>query len=218
MLLTVTDNSLLYSELWDVFQLGGVFSYFVTPHEALFAENIPNDVTAILIDYTSNRTAAKEICLKLKSRFPNAKIAALASKNGLAYERFTYAPGADIELILPVTRDRLAAFVYDHYYKQVQPTLFSDPRLYISHNRNDSRLLGYMLELTSSEHRILLLLASFPNCIFSTDEICKLCFGGAKASSIKVHVCNINKKAKALSGRKLINSYRPQSYSLNRNM
>ena len=129
MLLTITDNSDLYRELWDIFRLGGVFSHLISLSEAMIAESVPNDTTAVLIDYTSNRITAKEICLMLKARFPNMKIAALASKEGLAYERFTYAPGSDRELILPVSKDKLAEFVFDHYYKQVHPALFSDPRL-----------------------------------------------------------------------------------------
>jgi hypothetical protein len=79
-------------------------------------------------------------------------------------------------------------------------------------------LLGYRIELSQAELRILRLLISFSDREFTASKISKICFNDGKcgAYSIPVLVSRINKKASVISGRRLILSKRYAGYRINR--
>ena len=186
MLLTVTDDQQLSERLWRCFKLCGIFSYVMTYNEIQLATNIPREVTAVILDATDSRLRAESVCVNIKEKFPKIAVASLASKHGFTHDRFLYVAGTDAELVLPIQDDDLAAFVIKFYYKYVRIESFGTSRLKLTHDRGKSLLLGYRLSLTPKEHRILLLLASFPHEHFSADNICLLCNGEKEASSTKV--------------------------------
>ena len=69
-------------------------------------------------------------------------------------------------------------------------------------DENESFLLGFPLKLTPTERRILLTIAQSGNA--STDDLIRLLSSGVTRENVTVHICSINKKAHAISGRKLI--------------
>lgn len=68
--------------------------------------------------------------------------------------------------------------------------------------RNEIRLLGYTLHLSPSERQIIEIL--FLREFVTVDEFHRFSKPTLPKSSIPVHICSINKKAFAISGRKLI--------------
>lgn len=63
-------------------------------------------------------------------------------------------------------------------------------------------LLGFPLKLTPTEHRFLLFIAQ--NSFASANDLIPLLRTNASRGNISVHICEINKKAYAISGRKLV--------------
>ena len=73
-------------------------------------------------------------------------------------------------------------------------------RLALYPERHEAFLLGYPLYLTETEYAIVAFLSSLNGGSASRGTICELC----GEESFNIHICNINKKATELSGRKLI--------------
>lgn len=86
-------------------------------------------------------------------------------------------------------------------------------KLTVSPQSREIVLLGYAVKLTKSEHAILMSLME------SDEEGVEI--AGLResigTSSVSVHVCNINRKARELSGRSLI-VYANKRYKINKNM
>jgi len=75
-----------------------------------------------------------------------------------------------------------------------------------------SFLLGFPLKLTPTERRILLSIAE--NDSVSADELIPLLKTNVSRTNISVHICEINRKAYSISGRKLV-LFEAGSYKLN---
>ena len=63
-------------------------------------------------------------------------------------------------------------------------------------------LLGYPLKLTPTERRFLLFIAT--NGSASAEDLIPLLRTNASRGNIAVHICEINRKAHAIGGRKLV--------------
>lgn len=69
--------------------------------------------------------------------------------------------------------------------------------------------------LTPTERRILILLVMCKERWISEAEISRTCLdGGSKTSSVAVHVCNMNKKFKTATGKRLIRTKRGFGYTV----
>ena len=73
-------------------------------------------------------------------------------------------------------------------------------------------LLGYRLSLSPTEEKLLRTVAEGGRC--DTEALCSLLAKGVSSGNIAVHINSINKKAHAISGRKLI-IYESGQYKIN---
>ena len=74
--------------------------------------------------------------------------------------------------------------------------------LFVDGSADDVLLLGYRLELTPAERKIVTLIAE--NGRIGTGGLCSALGGNITRGNVAVHICSINKKAAEISGRKLI--------------
>ena len=79
-------------------------------------------------------------------------------------------------------------------------------------DEKETFLLGYPLKLTPTERRFLLFIAQ--NEFASADDLIPLLRTDASRGNIAVHICEINKKAHLISGRKLV-LFEAGQYKLN---
>ncbi|MBE6593242.1 MAG: hypothetical protein E7642_04530 [Ruminococcaceae bacterium] len=80
---------------------------------------------------------------------------------------------------------------------------------------NGIRLLGFPLELTPTETRLLSAIAE--NERMSVDELALLLNEGVKRGNVAVHINAINRKAEAISHRKLV-VFTKNAYEINKYM
>ena len=73
---------------------------------------------------------------------------------------------------------------------------------YLNITNDGAYLIGYKLKLSPTEHTILFEIADKNGC--SVDELLPLLSSGVSRGNIAVHINSINKKADAVSGRKLV--------------
>lgn len=71
---------------------------------------------------------------------------------------------------------------------------------------------GNRLELTEQEKLIVMHLTLCHGVAFNSDEIASFCLSGGKATSVAVHICNINAKNRASATERIIYSKRYQGY------
>ena len=79
-------------------------------------------------------------------------------------------------------------------------------------DENEAYLLGYELKLSPTERKILFTIAKSES--ITADALLELLPTNLSRGNITVHICSINKKARLLSGRKLV-LYEKGSYKLN---
>ena len=87
-------------------------------------------------------------------------------------------------------------------------------KLHIDAENRSALILGYRVHLTSSECALLCAVASDSG--IATERILSECFEGKelKPVNVAVHVFNINQKAYAITGRKLIVGNRKSGYRI----
>lgn len=83
---------------------------------------------------------------------------------------------------------------------------------YLNITKDESYLIGYKLKLTPTERAILFEIAVKSSA--TIDELLSLLSDGVSRGNIAVHINSINKKANAVSGRKLV-LFENNSYILN---
>ena len=188
MILTVSDNVELCKDLHRFFLQKGAFSRFVSfVNLPDFVKCDTKSIDFAIIDGSSSKKDVRFACEIVAEYFPSAQIEIFAHIDQLK-ELFVNAP-TDVGI------QGLKVSTLDH----------------------TARLLGYPLRLTKNEYKILLLLLCEKR-IFSADEILDLAFPfseNASKNQLAVHVCNINKKATLISGRRLIINPHKNGYTLN---
>jgi DNA-binding response OmpR family regulator len=159
----------------------------------------------IMIDGRFSLKDARTAHETLQCRFPVSKIKIITNiKTFCEHENSISSEASIMEII-----DSLS----DKHQVSVDQGL-----LKISTTETAAFLLGYPLRLTKSEYKILLLLASYPEKAFQSADIVRLAFPfspDVSKNHLAVHVCNINKKAEKISGRKLIVNPHKNGYTLN---
>ena len=83
---------------------------------------------------------------------------------------------------------------------------------YLSITKDEAYLIGYKLKLTPTERAILFEIADKNGS--SIDELLHLLTDGVSRGNIAVHINSINKKADAVSGRRLV-LFEDEKYILN---
>ena len=94
----------------------------------------------------------------------------------------------------------------------------SDGKLYVDTDKRVVLLLGYVLHLTASEFAILHTIVE--NRGISKQGLLDRCFEGKGLTegNIAVHVYNINRKAKEITGRRFISGNRKYGYKVVHNI
>ena len=86
---------------------------------------------------------------------------------------------------------------------------------YLNITKDEAYLIGYKLKLSPTERAILFEIADKGNA--SIEELLPLLSDGVSRGNIAVHINSINKKADAVSGRRLV-LFENDKYILNPNM
>lgn len=86
---------------------------------------------------------------------------------------------------------------------------------YIDEEKKYAVLLGYVMPLTATEFAVLRIISEGEDYV-GAEDIALRVFAGKTLTSgnVAVHVCNINKKAKTIGGRRLIAWRRYKGYKL----
>lgn len=86
--------------------------------------------------------------------------------------------------------------------------------LYIAENQNEVIFLGYKLEVTKTEYKILKELAKSPNIPLSAEQIAIKTELDLSKENVAYHIHSINKKAKIISNRCFIKNIAKNGYFL----
>ena len=205
MILTVSDDIDFCKRLHRMMLSVGVFSFFVTLENLSdFVECSTEFVDLVVIGGCESHKDARIACEYLRKNLPSVNIKALTG--GVVSGDLADLAITDAQLI-----EFARSFSVAH--RGISPF----QNLKISPSETKANLLGYPVRLTKSEHKILLLLSSDPERIFSGESISRLAFPfhDISKNQLAVHICNINKKAEAISGRKLIINPHKNGYMLN---
>ncbi len=211
MILTVTDDPILSERLLKLYRSDLYFSFFSDSQNLpYFVKNKTDLIKLCIID--GRKISANEfngICQHIKENLPNAKLCAILTRKPSDSGRFLRSRYIDAQIFEPLSSASLNSFI--NSFSRAQSTIKS---IHISADRNETRLLGYQLALTPAEHRILALLLTHPEMVFSVSDISSLTYLKNEAS-VSVHVCVVNKKAEKISGRPLILSKYGIGYHVN---
>ncbi len=88
-------------------------------------------------------------------------------------------------------------------------------KLRLNDDGRSALVLGYRVELTAAEYEILRILSSSEAAIHKSD-ICRQV--EIKENGLAVHIANINKKARPITGRRLIEGNRKAEYRISETM
>ena len=217
MLLTISDSDEFCRQLKSEYDRLGIFSFFLrTDNFTNFVDSDTNIIDTVIIDASLPQDESKRICRSMKESKSILKIGVILKSSKSASARFLQLKDADAELFLPFTHDQFLSF-----YKRLCPLekeCTKNPRLAISPDRLKTYLIGYKLDLTKTEHKILLLLSANPDRSFSASDISRLISPLSiklmSANNVAVHVSANNKKAYLITGRMLILNSHKEGYRL----
>lgn len=174
-------------------------------------EDLPIAVRAVVINECGNAEISSKLCEDIRKDFPNASLGVILNEAHAQNSLFRHVKNADFELISPFSEEKFAKFLkdlgIDNNIDRFSPTLTCSAKA--------AALMGYDLDLSQSEYRLLTFLIAFDNHICPSELIQEVCFVGT--SSVRVLIDRINKKAKNISGRPLILSHYGKGYSINQN-
>jgi hypothetical protein len=208
LLLTISSNREFTKRIESIYLANGIFSAFCHACDiSNFVDCETNIIDFVIIDSSISIKDLRAIYTSLKTFFE-------ASHIGVFGDSPLHIDGATALR----SREELLAFLFPLIEKSTQNRLRA--KLKISFFERRAVLLGYPIALTPKEHRILMLLASEPDVVFSPENISKFAFpfdNPTSKNQVAVHVCNINKKAFPISGRALIENPHKKGYLINPN-
>ena len=206
MILTITSDSALTLKLSNLYRQEQYFSYF-TDHEHLFdiIAQRANIIKLCIIDCRSISSKTTDLALtSISERIPNVDIITIAKNSNYCRKPYSHLQISD-----PFFNEKM---------KELLTKLYKNRRTdscMISHDKYDKvLLLGYPMNLTSTERRILMLLSEYPKNVFTPSDISHL-VGLKNSKSVAVHISSINKKAVIISERPLILSKYSLGYHIN---
>ena len=144
-----------------------------------------------------SRSSVKYICDTILRRFPSSNIAVAVNADSSSPTRFREIEGVNRQIIIPCG---------ENIFKQLLFRYFSFTSSYgVLKFQNTSRsatLLGYPLSLSKTDYAIVRLLACAKENPVTADALSE--FLKISSNCLSAHICAINKKAFALTDRKLI--------------
>ncbi len=202
----------------DIFTYQNSFPSLENTHGTeLFVRSLPFGFSVALIDSTLDENFGNSVCKYIKQIRPEITTVVLYDKSRYMTQKFKYFNMADYDIDMSrgdepsfSLASLLSSLGYKPKYENVHLKLIKDSRSAI--------YLGLKMNLTESEYRILLYMCSNDGKIFSPEDILAFCFAESYrmvSTNVKYHISHINRKSKALGGRKLILSVRGKGYRLN---
>ena len=215
MFLTVTDDPDLSNKLIKIYRSSLYFSFFVTHQEmARFVEKETKTIKLCIVDGRSISTnRLNKACEQLKKMISGVKVCVILKRKDSDRSLFLRSKCTDSQIFEPFSSLDLTHAI-ESLFEREKTSDHSCITLCV--DRRKTRLIGYPLHLTPSEHRLLALLLKYPQKTFSAKEASSLAYITNEAS-VSVHVCAINKKAAMISQRPLILSKYGLGYYINPN-
>lgn len=169
-------------------------------------EDFPEPPSIVIADATEKKEAVEDICQSIKNKYPQSKCIAIMKKNEFPESRYRYFKNADFEIYYDISND-IGKDTQQYLKRLGYAPERKFNRLDMRGGRKTATLLNYPIELTPSEHRILLYLTLAGGVPVNESILLKSCFCESYrmlVENVRVHISNINKKAKFLGGRPLI--------------
>lgn len=172
----------------------------------LHLDNLPEIPSIMIVDATENEEMGESICKNIKNKHPQSKCIAIIKNRDFSESRFRYLKHADFEVYYNSPKD--IGKDVERYLKRLGYNPVKEfMRLDLKNGRKAATLLNYPINLTPAEYHILLYLTSSGEAPVNEDFLLKSCFCESYrmlVENVRVHISNINKKAKFLGGRPLI--------------
>lgn len=210
MLALLTDNPSLCHRLSPVLLSNGIFHYVEGLDKGLMLCDA-KEIGGVILDTKGNFETARILCTALRARYPEMPIAALLDDGtacDMPADRSIRAEDGELW-------QEVSAFCHAVMGRERQ--ILSLHQLYITENANDTRYLGYPLQLSTSEHLLLLCLTYLAPRVVPPEELHRLCdpLGLHSAKSLAVRISAINQKAREIHPRTLICNAFKRGYTLN---
>ena len=202
----------------DIFSYQKSFPNIANAHGlADFIKDLPSRFSVALIDATSDEKFGKSVCKVIKEILPHITTVVLYDKSLFDAEKFKYFAMSDHET--DISREDEPSFSLSALLTYLgYMTKYEYRHLRLTKEDHSAVYLGMKMALTEAEYRILLYMCTEAEGISTSEDILSFCFAESYrmvSTNVKHHISHINKKAKALGGRKLILSVRGKGYKIN---
>lgn len=182
-----------------------------------FINELPPELSFALVDSVSDGNFGNLVCRELKEIKPNMTLIVLFDRSFHKTEKFKYYEMADYEI--DISQGDEPAFSLSPLLESLgyMPE-YEYRHLKLIKAKHSAIYLGMKMPLTESEYRILLFICTNADSVISPEELLAFCFAESYRmviSNVKHHISHINKKSKALGGRKLILTIREKGYKIN---
>ena len=173
-----------------------------------------------VIDASEGLDFAEKACLEYKRLSPDVKCIVLIDKSKCTESRFKYVSLSDREIVyisLEHLSEELSDILAEYGRAPVRKYVYLD----LGKTRRDANLMKMSLDVTEAEYRILLYLCNHTEKFETDKNILYHCFAESYRmveSNVRAHISSVNRKAKAICGRKLILRVREKGYILNKYM
>lgn len=175
----------------------------------------PERPKVAIVDAVSTPSCGDSICKNLKESFPGIFCIVIYRREDMLFEKYRYFRRADTEFREDEASEKIAELLLSlGYCRESNGCRF----LELGKDRKNCFYLGLPIGFTSAEYRILKFLCMNDGKIIAANYILHHCFADSyrmNESNVRVHISSINKKARAVGGRKLILCEREKGYKLN---
>ncbi len=204
-----------------IFACSGKYSAEYYPHGISdWIKYLITEPDIVIIDSAPDTELAEKYCAELKRKFRNIRCISVVDRDIAKCPKGKYVKGSDFETFLHPT---------EYFGVHIKPILmrygyipvYSFGALKLGGTRREAYLLNSPLALSESEYRILMFLAMHTDVPLTEDMILSFCFAESYrmvTSNVRVHISNINRKARAIGGRRLVSFVHNKGYMLNENM
>jgi len=203
LILIVEDEKKIAEVIYSYLEKSGYKAFYaLTGKDALELFKL-HKFSLVLLDLMLPDITGEEICKKIRkiSRVPIIMLTAKTEENDILYG---FNIGTDDYIEKPFSPKELLAridAIFRRTSNEIKPISnyfsFYEDELVIDNIKHIVRVKGKIINLTPNEYKILLTLISYPQKVFSREEIIKHAFGNDYAGfdrTIDSHVKNLRKK------------------------
>ena len=181
-----------------------------------FSPAVKDESDVFIIDGRSDREKADDACRYLHGRFPDCRCITFLCSLPYEKSRFRYLENSDFEVtdLMPEeAADSICAYLsHTGIFPQSSYRFLN-----VGDTEKRTKLLGFMLKVTPTEHRILSFLCSRTGRFTSAEIILNCCFADSDRltlSCVSTHISSVNRKAEPITNRRLIISEKDSGYML----